>query len=104
MHLDRKARWPYCQGCWRACTRAGLPAFAGTQVLSSNRGMENPYHWLLAKGIRAENTAVTGQSIGGNLAVSLAIELCNQGVASPADILSVSGSYDLKNYTIKSNL
>ena len=67
--------------------------------------MEKAYHWLLAKGIRAENIAVTGQSIGGNFAVSLAIELRNKGVAMPAAILSISGWYDmeLKNDTIKSN-
>ena len=66
--------------------------------------MEKAYHWLLAKGIRAENIAVTGQSIGANLAVSLSIELRNKGVAMPAAILSVSAWYDmeLKNDTIKS--
>jgi len=67
--------------------------------------MERAYRWLLAKGIRAENIAVTGQSIGGNFPVSLAIELRNKGVAMPAAILSISGWYDmeLKNDTIKSN-
>src|SRR5262245_65904173 len=67
--------------------------------------MKKAYHCLIAKWIRAENVAVTGQSIGGNLAVSLAIELRNKGVAMPAAILSVSGWYDmeLKNDTIKSN-
>src|SRR5262249_20911376 len=59
----------------------------------------------LAKGIRAENIAVTGQSIGGHFAVSLAIELRTKGVAMPAAILSVSGWYDmeLRNDTITSN-
>ena len=67
--------------------------------------LEKVYHWLLAKGIRAENIAVTGQSIGGNFAVSLAIELRNKSVAMPAAILSISGWYDmeLKSDTIKSN-
>ena len=54
------------------------------------------YNWLLAKGIRAENIAATGQSIGGNFAVSLAIELRNKGVAMPAAILSVSAWCDIE--------
>jgi len=72
---------------------------------AQTQDMERAYRWLLAKGIPAENIAVTGQSIGGNFVVSLAIELRNKGVAMPAAILSVSGWYDieLKNDTIKSN-
>jgi acetyl esterase/lipase len=105
MHLDRKAV-------------AHIAKAAGARALVLDYGrspehkfpaqiedMERAYHWLLAKGIRAENIAVTGQSIGGNFAVRLTIELRNKGVAMPAAILSISGWYDmeLKNDTIKSN-
>src|SRR5262249_22990555 len=90
MHVDRKA-------VGHIAKAAGARAL----VLDSRRSPEHnfpaqiqdmvkAYQWLLAKGIRAENIAVTGQSIGANLAVSLAIELRNKGVAMPAAILSVS--------------
>jgi acetyl esterase/lipase len=67
--------------------------------------MVSAYQWLLAKGIRPENIAVTGQSIGGNLAVSLAIELRDRSIPMPAAILSVSGWYDieLRNGMIERN-
>jgi monoterpene epsilon-lactone hydrolase len=33
--------------------------------------MERAYRWLLARGVRPENIASIGHSVGGNLAVSL---------------------------------
>ncbi len=67
--------------------------------------VEKAYRWLLAQGIRPENIATTGQSIGGNFAVSLAVTLRKKGVALPAAILSVAPWYDmeLKSETIESN-
>jgi monoterpene epsilon-lactone hydrolase len=58
--------------------------------------VEKAYRWLLAQGIRPENTASIGHSIGGNLAVSLAVRLRDKGVPLPAAILSVSPWYDLE--------
>src|SRR5215467_10785473 len=105
MNLDRKAVGHIAKA---AGTRALVLDYRRSpehKFPAQIEDMEKAYHWLLAKGIRAENIAVTGQSIGGNFAVSLAIELRNKGVAMPAAILSVSGLYDmeLKNDTIKSN-
>jgi len=67
--------------------------------------MERAYHWLLAQGIRPENIASIGHSVGGNLAVNLVITLREKGVPLPAAILSVSPWYDLeaKNETLESN-
>jgi acetyl esterase/lipase len=105
MHLDRKAVGHLAKA---AGTRALVLDYRRSpehKFPAQIEDMERAYHWLLAKGIRAENIAVTGQSIGGNFAVSLAIGLRNKGVAMPAAILSISGWYDmeLKNDTIKSN-
>ena len=58
--------------------------------------VEKAYRWLLAQGIRPENIASIGHSIGGNLAVSLAVRLRDKGVPLPAAILSVSPWYDLE--------
>jgi acetyl esterase/lipase len=67
--------------------------------------VEKAYRWLLAQNIRPENIASIGHSIGGNLAVSLALTLRDKGVPLPAAILSVSPWYDLemKNETWESN-
>ena len=63
--------------------------------------VEKAYRWLLAHKIRPENIASIGHSIGGNLAVSLAVALRDKGAPLPAAILSVSPWYDteMKNET-----
>jgi acetyl esterase/lipase len=67
--------------------------------------VEKAYRWLLAQGIRPENIASIGHSIGGNLAVSLAVTLRDKGAPLPAAILSVSPWFDMemKNETLESN-
>jgi acetyl esterase/lipase len=67
--------------------------------------MERAYRWLLAQGIRPENIASIGHSVGGNLAVSLAVTLRQKGVPLPAAILSVSPWYDMeaKSETLDGN-
>jgi acetyl esterase/lipase len=57
--------------------------------------VETAYDWLLAQGYRPENIASVGHSIGGNLAVSLAVRLRDRGAALPGAILSVSPWCDL---------
>jgi monoterpene epsilon-lactone hydrolase len=66
--------------------------------------VEKAYHWLLAQGIRPENIASIGYSIGGNLAVSLAVTLRDKGAPLPAAILSASPWCDMemKNQTLES--
>jgi len=105
MHLDRKAVGHIAKAAGARALVLDYRRSPEHKFPAQIEDMEKAYHWLLAKGVRAENIAVTGQSIGGNLAVSLAIELRNKGVAMPAAILSVSGWYDmeLKNDTIKGN-
>jgi monoterpene epsilon-lactone hydrolase len=67
--------------------------------------VETAYRWLLAQGYRHESIASIGHSIGGNLAVSLAIRLRGMGAQLPAAILSISAWYDteLKNKTVDDN-
>jgi monoterpene epsilon-lactone hydrolase len=67
--------------------------------------VEKAYRWLLAQRIRPENIASIGHSVGGNLAVSLAVTLRDKGAPLPAAILSVSPWYDMemKNETLESN-
>jgi epsilon-lactone hydrolase len=67
--------------------------------------VEKAYHWLLAQGVRPENVASIGHSIGGNLAVSLAVIPRDKGAPLPAAILSVSPWFDMemKCETLQSN-
>jgi epsilon-lactone hydrolase len=67
--------------------------------------MERAYRWLLARGIRPENIASIGHSVGGNLAVSLVITLREKGAPLPAAILSISPWCDMeaKNETLETN-
>ena len=67
--------------------------------------VEKAYHWLLAQGFRPENIASSGESIGGNFAVSLAVTLREKGAPLPAAILSLTPWYDMEmtNETLESN-
>jgi monoterpene epsilon-lactone hydrolase len=67
--------------------------------------VETAYRWLLSQGYRPEKIASGGHSVGGNLAVSLAIRLRDRSIALPGAILSISAWYDLelKNATYKTN-
>src|SRR5262250_1220612 len=105
MHLDRKAVGHIAKAAGARALVLDYRRSPEHTFPAQIEDMEKAYQWLLAKGIRAENIAVTGQSIGGNFAVSLAIELRNKGVAMPAAILSVSAWCDieLKNDAITSN-
>jgi acetyl esterase/lipase len=67
--------------------------------------VETAYNWLLAQGYRAENIVSVGHSIGGNLAVSLALRLRDKGVPLPGAVLSISPWCDtsLSNASIETN-
>jgi len=67
--------------------------------------VETAYRWLLSQGYQPEKIVSGGHSVGGNLAVSLALRLRDQGLALPGAILSVAAWYDieLKNPTLETN-
>ena len=58
--------------------------------------VEMAYRWLLAQGYRPEKIASCGHSIGGNLAVSLAIRQRDQGMPVPAAVLATSAWLDME--------
>ena len=72
---------------------------------AQNEDVEKAYRWLLARGIRPENIASIGHSIGGSLAVSLALALRDKGLPMPGAILAVSAGFvmEMKNKTLESN-
>jgi acetyl esterase/lipase len=105
MHLDRKAVGHIAKAAgvralvldYRRSPKYKFPA----QI----EDVEKAYHWLLGHGIRPENIAPTGQSIGATFAVSLALALRSKRGAMPTAILSVAPWYDMEldSGTIESN-
>jgi epsilon-lactone hydrolase len=105
MHVDRKAARHIAKA---AGVRALLLDYRHSpehKFPAQTDDVEKAYNWLLSQGIRPENIAATGQSIGPNFAVSLAVTLRDKSLALPAAILSVSPWCDmeLKNATIEGN-
>lgn len=67
--------------------------------------VEASFHWLVAQGYAPENIITIGHSIGGFLAVAVALRLRDAGKALPGAIVSISPWCDLEisNATIDSN-
>jgi monoterpene epsilon-lactone hydrolase len=67
--------------------------------------VETAYQWLLEQGYKPNNIASVGHSIGGYLAVSLALRLRDRGAPLPGAILSISPWCDptLSGKSIESN-
>lgn len=63
------------------------------------------YRWLLAQGIEAGHIATAGDSAGGNLAISVALKLREDGDPLPAALLPMSPWLDMehKGETLESN-
>ena len=105
MHVDRKAAGHIAKAAGVRALVLDYRRSPAHKFPAQTDDVEKAYNWLLSQGIRPENIAATGQSIGGNLAVSLAVTLRDKGLALPAAILSVSPWCDmeLKNATIEGN-
>jgi epsilon-lactone hydrolase len=67
--------------------------------------VETAYRWLLSQGYPPERIVSGGHSIGGNLAVGLALRLRDKGQPLPGAILSISAWNDMemKNATLQTN-
>jgi acetyl esterase/lipase len=105
MHSDRKA-----------AAHIAKAAGARSLVLNFRRSPEdkypaqvddvvNAYHWLLEQGYQSHKIGSVGHSIGGYLAVALALRLRDRGEALPGAILSISPWADvtLSGASIESN-
>jgi epsilon-lactone hydrolase len=105
MHTDRKA-------AGHLATAAGVRALVldyrrspENKYPAQHEDVETAYRWLVARGHRPEKIAIGGHSIGGNLAVGVAVRLRDKGAPLPAAILAVSPWFDfeLKNPTVDGN-
>jgi acetyl esterase/lipase len=63
------------------------------------------YRWLLAQGVEPGHIATTGDSAGGNLAISLVLKVRDDGLPLPAAILPMSPWLDMEHLgkTLESN-
>lgn len=57
---------------------------------------ENSYEWLLEQGYAASQTAFAGESVGGNMAIALALRLRDAKRPLPAAIVAMSPATDLE--------
>jgi acetyl esterase/lipase len=104
MHLDRKAIGHIAKAAGVRALVLDYRRSPEYKFPAQIEDVEKAYHWLVSHGIGTQNIATTGQSIGGNFAVSLALALRSKRVAMPAAILSVAPWYDeLNSKTIESN-
>jgi len=105
MHTDRKAIGHIAKAVGARALVLNYRRAPEHKFPAQNDDVETAYRWLLAQNIRPENIASIGHSIGGNLAVSLAVTLRDKSVLLPAAILSVSPWYDMemKNETLEGN-
>src|ERR1700754_3949113 len=90
MHSDRKAAAHIAKAAGARSLVVNYRRSPEHKFPAQIEDVEKAYDWLLGRGYRPENIASVGHSIGGNLAVSLAIRLRERGAALPAAILSIS--------------
>lgn len=105
MHSDRKAAGHLAKAAGVRALVLNFRRSPEYKFPAQQDDVEMAYRWLLSQGCRPDKIASCGHSVGGNLAVSLALRLRDQSIATPAAILSISAWYDteLKNPTLKSN-
>ena len=105
MHTDRKAIGHIAKAVGARALVLNFRRAPEHKFPAQIDDVEKAYRWLLAQKIRPQSIASIGHSIGGNLAVSLAVTLRDKRAPLPAAILSVSPWYDpeMKNETWESN-
>ncbi|MEU7765668.1 alpha/beta hydrolase fold domain-containing protein [Nocardia sp. NPDC049190] len=105
MASDRKAAGHLAKAAGIRALVLGFRRSPENKFPAQQDDVETAYRWLLSQGYHPDKIASAGHSVGGNLAVSLAIRLRDRGLPLPAAILSVSGWYDteLKNPTYQTN-
>src|SRR5258707_8449377 len=105
MHTDRKAIGHIAKAVGVRALVLNFRRAPEHKFPAQIEDVEKAYRWLLAQNIRPENIASIGHSIGGNLAVNLAVTLRGKGVPLRAAILSGSPWYamEMMNETWESN-
>src|SRR5215468_12077938 len=93
MNSDRKAAGHLAKAAGIRALVVDFRRSPENKFPAQQEDVETVFRWLLTQGCRPEKIAVCGHSIGGNLAVSLAIRLRDQSIALPGAILSIAAWY-----------
>jgi epsilon-lactone hydrolase len=95
MHSDRKAAAHIAKAAGMRALVLNYRRAPENKLPAQIDDVETAYGWLLEQGYRSENVACVGHSIGGNLAVSLALRLRDIHAPLPGAILSISPWCDM---------
>jgi acetyl esterase/lipase len=90
MHSDRKAAGHLAKAAGARSLVLNFRRSPENKYPAQVDDVDNAYRWLLEQGYRHDKIASVGHSIGGYLAVALAIRLRDRGEALPGAILSIS--------------
>jgi acetyl esterase/lipase len=84
IHTDRKAVGHIAKAVGVRALLVGFRRAPEHKYPAQIEDVEKAYRWLLEQGIRPQNIASIGHSIGGNLAVNLAVTLVRRGLLRQA--------------------
>jgi acetyl esterase/lipase len=105
MHTDRKAAGHIAKAAGMRSLVVDYRRSPEDKYPAQIEDVETAYRWLVKQGYAPNNIASVGHSIGGYLAVELAVRLRDRGEALPGAILSISPWADvtLSGATIDTN-
>src|SRR5262245_42070397 len=89
MHTDRKVAGHLAKAAGVRALVLDFRRSPENKYPAQHEDVETAYSWLLAGGYRPDKVAIGGHSIGGNLAVGVAVRLRDKGAPQPAAILAV---------------
>jgi len=90
MHSDRKAAGHLAKAAGARSLVLNFRRSPENKYPAQVDDVDNAYRWLLEQGYQHDKIASVGHSIGGYLAVALALRLRDRGEALPGAILSIS--------------
>ncbi|BBZ43717.1 esterase [Mycobacterium parmense] len=90
MHSDRKAAGHLAKAAGARSLVLNFRRSPEHKYPAQVEDVHNAYRWLLDQGYRPDKIASVGHSIGGYLAVELALRLRDRGDALPGAVLSIS--------------
>src|ERR1700722_842495 len=90
MHSDRKAAGHIAKAAGARSLVLNFRRSPEHKYPAQVEDVESAYRWLLDQGYRPNKIASVGHSIGGYLAVELALALRGRGEAPPGAVLSIS--------------
>lgn len=95
MHTDRKAAAHLAKASGARSLVLNFRRSPEHKYPAQVDDVENAYHWLLDEGYQPSKIASVGHSIGGYLAIQLALRLRDRGESLPSAVLAISPWTDI---------